>query len=119
MALMRRVYHPYHLVTPSPWPFLISLAALSTALGATMYMHFYKDGLPILFLGIFHVALIMGLWWRDVIREATFEGAHTRRVQIGLKLGFILFIVSEVMFFFGFFWAFFLLCLITCSSHRV
>jgi cytochrome c oxidase subunit 3 len=45
-------------------------------------------------------------WWRDVIREGTFEGNHTRRVQIGLRLGMALFIVSEVMFFVSFFWAF-------------
>jgi heme/copper-type cytochrome/quinol oxidase subunit 3 len=104
---MRTYYHPYHLVTPSPWPFLISIAALSTAIGATMYMHLYKNGLLIIALGLFHVILILSLWWRDVIREATFEGAHTKRVQKGLRLGFILFIISEIMFFFGFFWAFF------------
>lgn len=100
-------YHPFHLVTPSPWPFLISIAAFVTAVGATMYMHSYKGGLLTLLLGLFSVLLIKGLWWRDVIREATFEGMHTLRVQRGLKFGFILFIVSEVMFFFGFFWAFF------------
>jgi heme/copper-type cytochrome/quinol oxidase subunit 3 len=39
--------------------------------------------------------------------EATFEGRHTFAVQRGLRLGFLLFIVSEIMFFFSFFWAFF------------
>jgi len=107
MGLTNKKYHPYHLVTPSPWPLLISIAAFTTAIGAAMYMHYYKYGLLTLFLGFFNVLLIMSLWWRDVIREATFEGMHTKKVQAGLKLGFILFIVSEVMFFFGFFWAFF------------
>jgi len=100
-------YHPFHLVTPSPWPFLISIAAFATAIGATMYMHSYKGGFGLLTLGLLLVITIMGLWWRDVVREGTFEGMHTKRVQQGLRLGFILFIVSEVMFFFGFFWAFF------------
>ena len=27
------------------------------------------------------------VWWRDVVREATYEGAHTAKVQTGLKLG--------------------------------
>lgn len=49
----------------------------------------------------------MFVWWRDVIRESTLEGHHTKVVQLGLRYGFILFIVSEVMFFFAFFWAFF------------
>jgi len=95
------------MVSRSPWPIVISLAALNTAIGAAMYMHRYKYGLILLIFGLIHVALIMGLWWRDVVREGTFEGTHTKAVQSGLKIGFILFIVSEVMFFFGFFWAFF------------
>jgi len=49
----------------------------------------------------------MGIWWRDVVREGTFEGHHTSYVRKGIKFGMILFIVSEVMFFFAFFWAFF------------
>lgn len=107
MLISLKKYHPFHLVTPSPWPFLISVAAFTTAIGATMYMHFYKGGLFILFLGLLSVILVLTVWWRDVIREATFDGMHTLKVQKGLRMGFILFIVSEVMFFFGFFWAFF------------
>ena len=53
------------------------------------------------------MAITAAYWWRDVIREATFEGHHTSVVQTGLRYGMILFIVSEVMFFSGFFWAFF------------
>jgi heme/copper-type cytochrome/quinol oxidase subunit 3 len=49
----------------------------------------------------------MSLWWRDVIREGFFEGCHTSVVMYGLRLGMALFIVSEVMFFLAFFWAFF------------
>lgn len=39
--------------------------------------------------------------------EATRSGYHTMAVCNGLRLGFILFVVSEIMLFFGFFWAFF------------
>ncbi|KAG5595199.1 hypothetical protein H5410_036431 [Solanum commersonii] len=35
--------------------------------------------------------------------ESTFEGHHTKVVQLGPRYGFILFIVSEVMFFFALF----------------
>jgi len=107
MLKSRKYPHPFHIVTPSPWPILISLAAFTMVIGGTMYMHLYKGGLFLLLLGLAQVILIMGLWWRDVIREATFEGMHTKKVQRGLRIGFALFIVSEVMFFFGFFWAFF------------
>ena len=33
----------------------------------------------------------------DVIREATFEGHHTGAVQAGLRMGMLLFIVSEII----------------------
>ena len=45
-------------------------------------------------------------WW-DVTREGTYQGLHTKIVTKGLRWGIILFIVSEVLFFVSFFWAFF------------
>jgi cytochrome c oxidase subunit 3 len=69
-------------------------------------MHLYKSGFGFLIFALLNVLLIMCVWWKDVIREAH-EGSHTQMVQKGLRLGFALFIASEVMFFFGFFWAFF------------
>jgi len=38
-----------------------------------------------------------------VIIESTYYGCHTRRVQSGLCIGILLFIVSEIFFFLGFF----------------
>ena len=46
-------------------------------------------------------------WWRDVTREGTYQGLHTKIVTKGLRWAIILFIVSEVLFFVSFFWAFF------------
>lgn len=99
--------HPYHLVDPSPWPLVTSVAVGTTAIGAAMYMHAFLYGDLILFLGLISVISCMFVWWRDVIREATFNGYHTKTVQWGLRSGMLLFIVSEVMFFLAFFWAFF------------
>ena len=42
-----------------------------------------------------------------MVQEATFEGHHTRAVQVGLRYGMVLFIASEVMFFVAWFWAYF------------
>lgn len=58
-------------------------------------------------LGIVMLLVTMYVWWRDVIREASYQGIHTAEVVAGLKLGVILFIVSEAMLFFSFFWAYF------------
>jgi len=100
-------YHLYHMVTPSPWPILTAGCAFSVAVGATLFMHCYLYGFEFLCYGLLSLIYCMFLWWRDVIRESTFEGRHTMVVQQGLRLGFLLFILSEVMFFFAFFWAFF------------
>jgi len=99
--------HPFHLVDPSPWPFVGAMSTLMTTIGAAMYMHSFVGGAYLLPLGIIMVMVSMIVWWRDVIREATFEGHHTYIVQKGLRLGMILFITSEVLFFAAFFWAFF------------
>ena len=56
-------------------------------------------------------------WWRDVIREAQYEGFHTRVVQISHRYGMILFIASEVMFFVAWFWAYFNTALFPGDAH--
>jgi cytochrome c oxidase subunit 3 len=80
---------------------------LGVTFGFALYFHGYDDGLALLELSLINVLCIATLWWRDIIREGLFEGQHTAKVLRGLRLGMILFIVSEVMFFFAFFWAFF------------
>ena len=99
--------HSYHLVDPSPWPIVASFGALMLTMGGVLYMHKFIGGWNLLIQGFFVIIFVMYAWWRDIIREATFEDQHTAVVQKGLRLGMILFIVSEIMFFFAFFWAFF------------
>jgi len=99
--------HHWHLVDPSPWPLMASVAAFSLTTGGVLYMHNYILGSSLFKIGLFMLLFVMYTWWRDVVREATFEEHHNVAVQRGLRLGMILFIVSEIMFFFAFFWAFF------------
>jgi len=99
--------HPFHLVDPSPWPLASSLGALSMTFGGVMYMHNYSGGGALFLTGFSTTIFIMYTWWKDIVREGTYEGQHTKVVQDGLRSGMILFIVSEIMFFFAFFWAFF------------
>jgi cytochrome c oxidase subunit 3 len=99
--------HLFHLVDPSPWPFIASFGACAVTTGFALYLHKYAGGWGLFLKGILIILLVMFTWWRDVIREATFENKHTAVVQKGLRLGMLLFIVSEIMFFFAFFWAFF------------
>ena len=99
--------HPFHLVDPSPWPIVSATGAFAATFGGVMFFHSYQGGIFLLNLGLFIIVFGMFVWWRDVIREGTFEGQHTKQVELGLRMGMVLFIVSEIMFFFAFFWAFF------------
>ena len=96
--------HPYHMVEPSPWPVIGAISAGTLAFGLIMFMH---DVTPwVLPLGALLVLSTMFVWWRDVVSEAE-GGAHSSVAQLGLRYGMSMFIASEVMFFFAWFWAFF------------
>ena len=99
--------HTFHLVDPSPWPLTASFSLLCLTAGGVMYMHYYNNAGLVLTIGFFTLLATLICWWRDVIREGTFLGNHSKKVQKGLRLGMALFIVSEVMFFLAFFWAYF------------
>nr|UPL65784.1 cytochrome c oxidase subunit III [Anacestra spiniger] len=97
--------HPFHLVDYSPWPLIGSIGVMTMMSG--MIMWFHKNEMYLLYIGIMIILLTMYQWWRDIVREGTFQGKHTIKVTEGLKLGMILFIISELFFFISFFWAFF------------
>jgi len=104
--------HHFHMVNPSPWPALGSAAALTLAVGAVLFFHKVpvlgmEPGVFKLLPGFALLILTMVMWWRDIVKESVKEKAHTEEVSHGLRLGMVLFIASEVMFFVAFFWAFF------------
>ena len=113
-------HHDYHLVNPSPWPLVSSIAAVIMMIGAVVWMKglasaesgplasaLLSEGKQALFFaGLAGVLVSMAGWWTDVIKESR-QGDHTPVVSIGLRYGMILFIASEVMFFAAFFWIFF------------
>lgn len=96
---------PFHLVEYSPWPLTGSIGALTLTVGIASWFH--GHGIICFLISFIIIGLTILQWWRDIIREATFQGHHTTYVTTGLRWGIILFITSEVLFFFAFFWAFF------------
>ncbi len=96
--------HDYHILNPSVWPFIGALSGAAMLVGAVLWMH---EITPYIFwMGFIGVLYTMYAWWSDVIAESH-AGDHTPVVRIGLRLGFILFLMSEVMFFAAWFWSFF------------
>nr|YP_010998210.1 cytochrome c oxidase subunit III [Vibrissina turrita]WEG23103.1 cytochrome c oxidase subunit III [Compsilura concinnata]WPJ85698.1 cytochrome c oxidase subunit III [Vibrissina turrita] len=97
--------HPFHLVDYSPWPLTASVGIMTTVSGMIKWFHQYNNNLFLL--GNIIIILTIYQWWRDVTRESTYQGLHNNIVIIGLQWGMILFILSEILFFISFFWAFF------------
>jgi cytochrome c oxidase subunit III len=107
---LRSQKHPFHILDVSPFPFLTGIFSFFWLVPQVFYLH----GLPLFFFpraDIIHASFI-GLfltvmaWFFSIVKESS-QGYHTRKVQYGLRLGMLLFILSEVMFFFAFFWSFF------------
>ena len=99
--------HPFHLVSPSPWPLYTSISLLTLTTSAVLSFHGFDYAENNLILSIISLVLSMSLWFRDIIAEGTYMGNHTLAVQRGLNIGVGLFIVSEALFFLAIFWAFF------------
>ena len=96
--------HDYHIIPPSPWPFVGSVGAFVMLFGSVLWM---KGMTPFIFaIGLLIVLYTMYMWWAEVAREGE-SGDHTKVVQIGLREGVMMFIISEVMFFVAWFWSFF------------
>uniref|UniRef100_UPI0030FF12B4 cytochrome c oxidase subunit 3 n=1 Tax=Synergus nanlingensis TaxID=3135082 RepID=UPI0030FF12B4 len=97
--------HPFHLVTLSPWPLLTSLSIFITMIGS---IKMFNNNLFLLMIyGFMMIIMCSYQWWRDIIRESTFQGLHTKYIYKLLKMGMFLFIISELLFFISFFWAYF------------
>lgn len=103
----REFHHPFHLVTVSPWPFSISFSLSAALLGVLAFFHRYVISDLLLDIGLVCMGYTLFRWFVDITREGTLEGNHLEKVQFGLKSGMLLFITSEVLFFFAFFWSFF------------
>jgi len=117
MAEAHQKQHDYHIIDPSPWPFIGSVGALVMALGGIALMRYLSGNTLelfganianpwLFFIGLVIVLYTMASWWTDVVKEAH-EGYHTPVVSLHLRYGMLMFIASEVMFFVAWFWAFF------------
>jgi len=111
--------HPFHLVNSSIWPLSVACSLYNFLIILVGYFETYNMSSLTLdfstwkitfYAPMFYLAIVIFFlyrWFLDIIREATYEGNHTLYVQKGIYFGVLLFITSEIMFFFSFFWSFF------------
>jgi len=119
--IYKKNIHPFHMVTPSIWPLMVAIMLFNCVLSFIHQINFFKVptvrilglfyieeiNITLFYFNFFILILLFFRWFNDIIIEATYEGNHTLAVQKGIFCGMVLFIVSEIMFFFSFFWAFF------------
>jgi len=99
--------HPFHLVEQSPWPLFISLNLLFFLIGFVSLLHGFLYGLSTYFFSFFMVLTIFISWFYDIITESLYLGSHSYKTIRSLILGFLLFLLTEVMLFFSLFWGYF------------
>nr|YP_009346445.1 cytochrome c oxidase subunit III [Xiphinema rivesi]AOT84264.1 cytochrome c oxidase subunit III [Xiphinema rivesi] len=87
------------------WPLHMSLATFFIVMSLLLFLK--GNFSTIHYLLFFPTFIVLFLWTRDVSRESTFQGNHSRLVAASLKWGLVWFLFSEVWFFFGIFWSFF------------
>lgn len=98
-------HHAYHIVPGTLIPLKLATGMFLFALGLVIFFH---TGFKLLFIvGILSLGWYLYKWSEAVSQESLDKEVHTKAVQEQLMFGAILFIVSETMLFFGFFWAFF------------
>jgi cytochrome c oxidase subunit 3 len=105
--ICQRQKHAFHILDASPYPFLVSFFLLFLLIPVTLYMHALElpFGLPradLIHISFFGLYLTAMSWFISIIKESS-QGYHTSKVQQGLRLGMLLFILSEIMLFFAFF----------------
>ncbi|WP_271078372.1 cytochrome c oxidase subunit 3 [Aurantiacibacter sp. MUD61] len=98
--------HDYHILDPDIWPLIGALGGLVFTSGMVLFMHELAGGPAVLGVGIALLIATFFAWFTKIVNEAE-RGDHTPVVQLHMRYGMILFIASEVMFFVGWFWAFF------------
>lgn len=97
--------HPYQILPLSPWPLVCAMASLLLTLGGVLAMH--SKGFLVMIVGVLMLVGSLIFWWRDMIYESNQKDVYTPEVKNGLKIGMLVFILTEVMFFVSFFWAYF------------
>jgi len=92
-------------VQTSIWPSILSLSLFSLLGNSALWLNSKHRSLDLI-LGLLLVTGVRLIWWKDFSRERIL-GYHTHKLEAGLRLAFVLFILSEVFLFVSFFWAFY------------
>ena len=63
--------HPFHLVSPSPWPFNTSFSLFILTVSSALSMHSFSSAYNVFYLALLLLVFSMTFWFRDIISEGT------------------------------------------------
>lgn len=102
-----RPLHYFNDIAYTPWPYYIGLGVFFFLLSFIMgFKQLELHGVIMLISFVSLVLTILG-WFGDMFIESVVYGKYNRKIRQALNYGFILFLVSEVFLFMGFFWGYF------------
>lgn len=96
-------YRPFHLVILRPWPIIISFIVITFFMGIIIIIKFSRK---VIIINIILLIFTIFIWGKEVHRESYYIGEHNKQVVLNIKLGIIIFIISECFFFLRIFWTF-------------
>lgn len=85
-------------------PFSLVLILLSTFSSTIALINGSAYAISFFFFNIFVFVTCMYLWFNNLILESTYLGLYTHHVRSAILKGFCVFVATEVMLFFSFFW---------------
>ena len=62
-------HHPFHLVSPSPWPLYTAISLFLLTTTSVLFIHGFEFFQFFVIVSVFNLMYTMGLWFRDIISE--------------------------------------------------
>lgn len=95
----------YFILYFNPWPLISRIRAFNLLFSLLLFFK-YKD-YEIFTINVIGLTISSFLWWIIYRREFNLEGKNSFFLEKGIKFSILLFISSEIFFFFSFFWSYF------------
>lgn len=103
----RRFYHYYNDIPYTRWPFYMCVNLFFLIFYGLLYINKYIWAGPLTIIAGILLVFYFFSWMDDMTTESFVFGKYNRKLRSVIVFGFVLFLVSEVLLFAGFFWAFF------------
>lgn len=102
--MIRKTHHYFEIINRS-LPLLRRIRAFNFIVSLLFLLKL--NMINLFFFRLINLILVSFLWWVSYRDEINLEGSQSFSLETGLKISMLLFISSEVFFFFSFFWSYF------------